>query len=355
MNENHPALNALRAVEQRYPNVWSLADDLQSRLKTAGKHQEGCIFSDAEGQALSSRLQGLHNHTPDFHPVLFGALVSWRPTKGIYRFHPALYESLVDSYLEGEIPSSLLLRMPGHAVYIETPESDNFPMPFEGFFAYLSRLGKQDELQLVALLRDCEFVRESYPDFQQVRDVHFFSLPLGNHPVSDLVRVHYNRDQPDDHYAAFDEDAKAIHEHQISSMLSLLLYLCSEQPEIDNWTPPEPKAKFFGPKRRLLAAKEAKSWDVGLRLGATLDLSAKQDRQGATEGGAGVTVRAHIRRAHWHSFWVGKRGAQTLSLRWLPPIAVNTDGPEKLPAVIRQVQGERLAQGCASLGRQPEH
>lgn len=343
MNENHPALNVLRALEQRYPNVWSLADDLQAQFGFVGKHAEGSIFSDSEGCTLSGRLQGIQAQNPDFHPALFGALVSWRPTKGIYRFHPELYESLIDSDLEGEIPSSLLLRMPGHAVYVETPPSDNLPMPFEGFFAYLSRMGKQNILQLVALLRDCEFVRESYPDLLQSRDVHFYSLPLGNHPVSDLVRMHYTQDQPEGWFESRDKGAKNIIEHQVSGMLSLLLYLCSEQPEIDDWTPPEPKAKFFGTKRRLVAAKEVKTWDVGLRIGAALDLAAKRDRDNAADGCSGATVRPHIRRAHWHSFWVGKRGAQTLSLRWLPPIAVNALDTEKLPAVIHQVQGAHHA------------
>lgn len=349
MNENHPALSAYRTVEQRFPNIWSLADDFRARF-THGEHREGCIFSDAEGNTLSLRLQGVDNPDPAVHPALFGALVSWRPTKGIYRFHPALYEALIETDLDGEVPSSLLLRMPGHAVFIETPVSENMPFPIEGFFAYLSRMGKQDELQIVALQRKDE--RFHNDEFAPLRDLTLFSLPLGNHPVSDLVRLHFERSETDANeadirkskYSETDDGAKLIIEHVVSGMLSLLLYLCSEQPEIDDWMPPEPKAKFFGTKQRLIAAKEATSWNVGLRIGAALDLSSKQERERENEGGTGTTLRPHIRRAHWHSFWVGKRGEQTLSLRWLPPIAVNTEGAENLPAVIHQVQGEHHAQ-----------
>ena len=35
---------------------------------------------------------------------------------------------------------------------------------------------------------------------------------------------------------------------------------------------------------------------------------------------------SQIRRAHWHSYWVGKWNepdARTVVLKWLPPIAVN--------------------------------
>ena len=89
------------------------------------------------------------------------------------------------------------------------------------------------------------------------------------------------------------------------------------------------------------ACPETIGWNVGLRIGAALDLSSKRKCvDSVTDGyGTGVPVRPHIRRAHWHSFWVGKRGEQTLSLRWLPPIAVNTEEAGNLPAVIRQAQG----------------
>jgi hypothetical protein len=345
MEQNHPALDALKAVEQHFPNVWSLVDDLQSYLKTPGRHREGSIFSYAEGHMLSLRLQGTDPEKCAFHPALFGALVSWRPTKGIYRFHPALYEALIETDLEGEIPSSLFLRMPGQAVYVEMLESENMPYPIEGFFAYLSRMGKQDELQIVALLRPGNDLYGV--DLNPIRDNLLFSLPLGNHPVSDLVRLQFERSESEAdedgtpkkrRYSEMAEESKLIIEHVVSSMLSMVLYLCSEQPEIDNWFPPEPKAKFFGTKRRLIAAKEVKNWDVGLRIGAALDLSSKRDRTNSNEGGSDNTVRPHIRRAHWHSYWVGKRGEQALSLRWLPPIAVKADNVDQLPAVIHQVE-----------------
>jgi len=49
-----------------------------------------------------------------------------------------------------------------------------------------------------------------------------------------------------------------------------------------------------------------------------------------------VRPRAHIRRAHWHTYLVGA-GRSERRLKWLPPIPVNVDDPESLPAVIRQV------------------
>lgn len=43
----------------------------------------------------------------------------------------------------------------------------------------------------------------------------------------------------------------------------------------------------------------------------------------------GTGPRGHIRRAHWHSFWKGTGEARCLDVRWLPPIPVNLDTPER--------------------------
>lgn len=334
----HPALAALHRLEQRHPNVWSVADNLQNHFKR-WQHREGSVFSLAEAELVSKKIQG-EGDAP-FSPALIGALVAWRPTKSIYRFHPALYEALVETDLEGDVPSDVLLRMPSWAVYIETPPSENMPFPTLGFWAYLSRLGKQNELELVGLWRPGADFQDASIDHE--RDVLAFSLPLGNHPVADLTRMMFDgfeQDHDPSQNRNGRENANAIINHVVSAMLSLLLYLCSEEPDINDWEPLKPKAKFFGTTRRWIVAKDVRQWEVGIRLGAALDPSSREIRGNSTnDPGMGSSPRPHIRRAHWHSYWIGKRGGQTVSLRWLPPIPVNTIDDTALPAVIHPVIG----------------
>ena len=45
------------------------------------------------------------------------------------------------------------------------------------------------------------------------------------------------------------------------------------------------------------------------------------------------TVRAHVRRAHWHHYWTGK-GRTELVLRWIAPTLV---GSGEKPATIHRV------------------
>ena len=59
MNQNeksHIALDSLKRVEGRHPNLWSVADDLQQAL-SVGRHLEGSVFSLAEAALLSHKLQ----------------------------------------------------------------------------------------------------------------------------------------------------------------------------------------------------------------------------------------------------------------------------------------------------------
>ena len=54
---------------------------------------------------------------------------------------------------------------------------------------------------------------------------------------------------------------------------------------------------------------------------------------------AGTRPRAHIRRAHWHRFWTGPRdGERTPRVKWLPPIPVNVDDLDAMPAVVHPLR-----------------
>ena len=326
IEKSHIALDTLKRVESRHPNLWSVADDLQQKF-TTGKHLDGSVFSLAEAEMVSQKLQ--RGDGPHFNSALLGALVAWRPTKGIYRFHRELYESLIETDLEGDVPADVLLRLPSYAVYIETPVSENLPYPIAGFWAYLSRLGQQNDLDIVCLwsAEAADIVGDLDTDTQ----VLHFTIPLQNQPIRELIAPlsEEHREQ--------DEPIEAVRHHVVSALLSLLLYLCSEKPDIADWAPKTPAFQYLGKKRRWVASKAVREWDVGLRLGAALQSARERSETGEGNSGNGTPVRPHVRRAHWHSFWVGKRGEQTISLRWLPPIPVNVTDADKLPGVLHPV------------------
>ena len=90
---------------------------------------------------------------------------------------------------------------------------------------------------------------------------------------------------------------------------------------------------------RMFAPDHPSRWEVGYRLGAALR-QALSEHEPAEPTGTHASPRPHIRRAHWHSFWAGKRDqpeARSVTLKWLPPIPVNVQGVEDLTTTVRDV------------------
>jgi hypothetical protein len=135
----------------------------------------------------------------------------------------------------------------------------------------------------------------------------------------------------------------------LSPLLSLVLYLCSENSDIsdpngDKPLFPKPIKTKKGPK--MIPVNSARIWDVGVRMGSAL----RKARSVMTTDtfNKSNTKRPHIRRAHYHHFLVGPKLSQSekerrFVLKWLPPIPVNVEDLEALPVVIRPVasKGER--------------
>lgn len=55
--------------------------------------------------------------------------------------------------------------------------------------------------------------------------------------------------------------------------------------------------------------------------------------------GSSHNVRPHVRRAHWHHYWVGE-GRTKLEVRWIEPTLVLANGKsETNVAIVRNVKG----------------
>jgi len=116
----------------------------------------------------------------------------------------------------------------------------------------------------------------------------------------------------------------------IRPMVSILLWLCSAEPEIVGLDPLRGlRTKKTKQGERIMAANEPQVYEVAYRIGAALRL-AKDAAAHAAAGGSHASPRPHIRRAHWHSYWTGPMASLTkeqpterkLVLKWVAPIAV---------------------------------
>ena len=269
---------------------------------------------------------------------LMPTLGAWRVTQGIYRFEPTLFDALCDTPVVGELPREVLFRMPEWCVYIMTPGLQVGLAPVHGAFVYLDWDMKTQcpGLHIVLNLPSDVFSRFYIP-------LIFMTLERA---LSDLgaKSMRYTSQEVVAAFAGFGPGAYQDCLTVIQKITALLLYICTQNAELSsgpqrpqNPTPTRTRKGF-----RTFPAERATTWDVGTRLGSALRTAyARADEEAANSSDeTRASPRAHIRRAHYHHFWTGPLGSsdRRLTLKWLPPIAVNLERLENLASTIRPVE-----------------
>lgn len=253
------------------------------------------------------------------------SIIPWRLHKTIFRFDPDLAAELMDADSDPcEIPVSLLHHMPYPCVYIADPPG--IADKFDGLFCFLEW-------------------DHRYPSATELR-MHY--LAKSGHVVA--LYLHWDDDMQA-LSASMDENARklmrALKEEPASSVtqdeygpcleyiyrhLNLLIYLCSDEPDLDRAQPV--------PRRRGRTSVQTASYpdaiSVGPHIGAAIRNTAAH-RASAAPTGTGSRKRPHIRRAHWHLYWTGQ-GRTVPRVKWISPMFINADHADAHTTTIRPVK-----------------
>lgn len=248
------------------------------------------------------------------------ALMGWRYSKGIYRFDPEIFELLVNNPPEGNIPSSVLKRLPEWSVYVETPGGIPQMPDLKGFFCSLEYEISERNPEVPEELRLLLITDKALNGMLPV------PLKLGDWTVAEalnmIIRESGMSKKTNDRLTA--EVAEYVR-----PLLSLVLWICSDAPEIDSerqpgTSPSRPAEKKVKRGWRIFPASHEKIWTVGKTTGEQLR-TARSEIHGNAET-TGRTVATHLRRGHWHGYWTGHRNApaeRRFVYRFLHPILVN--------------------------------
>lgn len=311
----------LHTASKLYPNAWKQIDIFrQGRGKDLPEWPNWCFLPLAAWYAIVSEGGVMPpNRVPDVGRL--GALGAWRYSQGIYRFHPDVLDALTKTALDGEIPADVLLRLPEWCVYIETSGLKWSGADLFGFFAHLEWDVKTERHELRLVL-----------------DMDKGLLPIPLHLGGNLVEV-VNKALVETHVQGTlvgkplpipsKQDATDL-AAELNPLISLLLYLCADEPEIEDSQHPGVYPQRPRPKRvkggwRLFPAQGPRVWLTGEEIGQAISAAnAREDRDPDFE--TGRTVRPHLRKAHWHGFWSGPRdGNRRFRYKWLPPIPVGAE------------------------------
>jgi hypothetical protein len=306
-----------------YPDIWKQADFLRDgRDNPDYQYWPGWCFLPISGWNAVLNVEP-DNFTPEnmalaTDAAVLAALGAWRYTQGIYRFHPQLYDALVNTPHSGDMPIEVLMRLPEWCVYIEVPqEFVNTELPVIGFFAYLE-YDKFPELRFVVNVAATDvlhlpagtsgdFLYRLPPIFLRQYSVVDALKELTNKEIGNVVVARLPIPSADEF-----ETELSIFSEALSKYLSIVLYLCSEEPQIDgdsvNDGPKHPTPTKTKKGLRLFPPPKPRIWKVGEEIGEVLEKAEREYAERTPrQPGEPIPRRAHIRRAHWHTFWRGPR------------------------------------------------
>jgi hypothetical protein len=353
MNWPRPKQLVVKCGHQ-WPMLWKYVD--LARAERGGKlprWPDWCYLSTTAGLFLLQRVCPLGNEGAKSHSFdsvesfsrMVVPLASWRATQGIYRIDPEVAEAIWNTPIDGQLPVDLLFHLPEWCVYVETPgRSLSSGKYLEGFFAHLNTNSSADDPELHLLLDDPADI------------LHSIAIPLSVSTLEEACRIaSIGRTDYEQKICWSNGNAAKIGEERmpttapldaaanLAPLISTLLYICSQSADFRDAagirnTPGRPAPVQTRKGSRVFPPDKPTIWETGYRLGASLRCAAMP--QLGRNGTNRSSPAPHIRRAHWHSFWLGRRdnlGERRLAVRWLPPIPVALATPEELIPTVRRV------------------
>lgn len=264
--------------------------------------------------------------------MLTSALGAWRPTQDVIHFDDAVYDALIESDMGNGIPVNILNHFPAWSLWFDTPYGfddilDNGErVSWKGFF--VSTDGNNNRLNFM-------FVDDNFNENGATNCKGSF-IQLNEHVFTGENTV---CDAYGNIMSVQDTRSKSFRENNLLKAISLLTYVCAhgfdDRPGALSRHVSSPAPKKTKQGWRLFPAPKVSVRNLGSVLAEKLDKAVTQrNMQAKHENG---TVRPHMRRAHWHGYWMGPmQGERKLDIRWQPPILVAArleDEPSSSPTL----------------------
>jgi len=155
--------------------------------------------------------------------------------------------------------------------------------------------------------------------------------------LSDYMRDLYHLLEHEISYSTYDMERTVLYTKHV---LNCLLYLASEKADIEK-AGTKYSGKGFGNSKNINLSKNHPKHCQVNKVGYSVNyIKQLREVRKATESGAtGKTVAPHIRRAHWHTYWVGKKDGSDRQqvVKWILPTLVNAKDESELKLRVNKV------------------
>ena len=276
-------------------------------------------------------------------------VAAWRTTRLHYEFDPDFYDALAATPMKGTPPSQIFQRLPAKAFFLSRKGGiriDGDETLCHGFFVVVF----DDRLLMTPMTNNSVSSGKFLVHLNQdsVESALDRVCAEGLESSIRVIQGHPNGTESEK-LKALEKTRKEWPRHEKrlrdtwGGALSCLMYLCTEEPDIDHQKIPSSKAIHMGNRVRFASPKQETQVAVGIRLGALFRKHFESETKNSS-GTSGSLMPPHIRRAHWHTYWIGKKPEQKPELKWLSPILVNAESPEQLTETIHGVKPDEVFQ-----------
>lgn len=284
----------------------------------------------------------------------------WRFAKAIYDFSPS-FLSVLEQTEDAPVYADILKQMPYRDFVMPLPAG----MQYDGMFVHVEfdeKYGKDDTdtLFLLCLFKSasklddiltktemqwCLSGKMFLKSFRDTIAAMEESRESGKGTAGDIT-VHGIPDSQGTAKNHTINDTDDIN-RCLCIAVSACYYLASKNAEIKEVQVSKAKRPIVKSANGKPKRVAIKAYQVGYVLGKSFNaqMKARTISSGQTTGPrGGLTVRPHVRRAHWHHYWVGK-GRTTLEVRWIEPVLVLPGDKKEVDlATVRRVNLDKAAE-----------
>lgn len=308
--------------------IYTIAPIFLMERERRGMGNKVVSHTDERQLSLLTYFWGLH---------VFG---TWRNTLGVYRVDPDIFEDIIRSPIPEATPSNIFKRLPDWCVYFDMPKEavtfrteGNKSVVCDGFWAVLDYdYDANDNHQLVLnIILNVQGKTDTiYDTYQPIRLLIDDGLTVEEAYEKLFIRDFIHNNKKDNERAKKDmQTTKRL----LMSLLSMLLWLCVEEPDISN-IKGEPISREDIKKTGVAINKKSGRFvppstpvvrELGKRLGGEVRQYRDWVAKGKPEGEKSFAykVKPHIRRGHFHGYWKGSGQNKQFEVKWRYATFVN--------------------------------
>lgn len=267
---------------------------------------------------------------------LFG---TWRNTASVYRLDENIAKQALSATIPDETPSEIFENLPEWAVYMQMPDFSDIQRRYlklnkdgsssEGYKRVIGFWAMHDTVKSKITTKKGYYL-DLYFNFEHDEDIALENLQLS--PIRLFINPDMTiADSLTGLYADIGSDWEAsVGLNNIKTVLSMLLWLCVEEPDVTNIKdvmlsredlrkPRYVKSKITG---AFVVPAEETYFDIAKRMGGEVREWNKKIEH-AKDDNLPKRKIPHIRRGHWSGVWIGSGDNKTYKTYWQKPIFVN--------------------------------